>query len=33
LIAGQYAVKMAMALVGIPLIYAVKMRRAPAVVG
>jgi uncharacterized integral membrane protein (TIGR00697 family) len=32
LIAGQYVVKMAVTLVSIPLIYAVKMRRAPAVV-
>ena len=31
LIAGQYAVKMAVTLVSIPLIYAVKVRRAPAV--
>ena len=31
LIAGQYAVKMAVTLVSIPLIYAVKDRRAPAV--
>jgi uncharacterized PurR-regulated membrane protein YhhQ (DUF165 family) len=33
LIAGQFAVKMAVTLVSIPLIYAVKMRRAPAAVG
>ena len=31
LIAGQYAVKMAVTLVSIPLIYAVKVRRTPAV--
>lgn len=31
LIVGQYAVKMAVTLVSIPLIYAVKVRRAPAV--